>query len=214
MKKENQLKNRNIIAKVNFPTQICKWLRENPKNTIFYLVIFILTIWGISNSFHIVYQYLEKIKEPKSLLNLYIYRGDITSLYRNLIFLFVLDGMGVFYVIRNISINKLINVISVFIGIMFLFLMLKLFDFFPFRQIPNNFSLFYASYVLGNILFDNPYATINQTILGFWLIIFFPFKSKITNYQKITALKLSILIILTIINMTALLFFFPQFLVE
>ena len=66
MKKENQLKNRNIIAKVNFPTQICKWLRENPKNTIFYLVIFILTIWGISNSFHIVYQYLEKIKEPKS----------------------------------------------------------------------------------------------------------------------------------------------------
>ncbi len=40
MKKENQLKNRNIIAKVNFPTQICKWLRENPKNTIFYLVIY------------------------------------------------------------------------------------------------------------------------------------------------------------------------------
>ncbi len=181
---------------------------------IFYLTVLIFTILGSSASFHLIYQYLEKIKEPKSVLNLYIYRGDIASLYRNLIFLFILDGLGIFYIIRNISINKLINVISVFIGIMFLFLILKSCNFFPFKQVPDNLSFFYISYVLGNILFDNPYATINQTILGFWLIIFFPLKSKINNSQKITKLKLSAVIILTIINMTVLLFFFPQFLVK
>lgn len=199
-------------------TMIIKKIRDNickyPKSTVFYLVIFIFTIYGSLNSFHIVYQYVEKINKPKSFLNLYTYRGDIASLYRNLIFLFILDGLGIFYVIRNISISKLINVISVFIGIMLLFLILKSCDFFPFVQAPDNLSFFYISYVMGNILFDNPYATINQTILGFWLIIFFPFKSKINNSQRITKLKLSAVIILTIINMIVLLFFFPQFLVK
>lgn len=214
IKENKQIENKSIISKINFFEQVWKNLCKHPKITIFYLAILILTTFGCLASFHLIYQYLEKIKEPKSLLNLYIYRGGVVSLYRNLIFLFILDGLGMFYVIRNISINKLINAISVFIGIMFLFLILKSCVFFPFKQIPDNLSFFYISYVLGNILFDNPYATINQTILGFWLIIFFPFKSKINNSQKITKLKLSVVIILTIINMTVLLFFFPQFLVK
>ena len=204
----------NISSKSNSFAYVWKNLCEYPKSTIFYLAIFVFTVWGSLNSFHIVYQYLEKIKEPKSLLNLYTYRGDTVSLYRNLILLFILNGLGIFYVVRNISINKLINIISAFIGIMFLFLILKSYNFFSFSQIPDNWSFFYVSYVLGNILFDNPYATINQTILGFWLIIFFPLKSKINNSQKITKLKLLAIIVLTIMNMTVLLFFFPQFLVN
>ncbi len=180
---------------------------------IFYLAIFVFTILEGLNSFHFIYQYLEKIKEPKSLLTLYIYRGDVASLYRNLIFLFILDGIGIFYVIRTISINKLIKVISIFIGVMFLFLILKSCDFFPFKQIPDKLSFFYVFYVCGNVLFDNPYATINQTVLGFWLIIFFPFKSKIRKSQKATKFEVLAIIILTIINMVVLLFFFPQFFV-
>ena len=187
---------------------------KHPKSAIFYLALFIFTIWGSLTSFHLICQYVEKTKEPKSLLNLYIYRDGVASLYRNLIFLFILNGLGIFYVIKNISINKLINVISIFIGIMFLFLTLKSYDFFPFKQIPNNLSFFYISYVGGNILFDNPYATINQTILGFWFIIFFFFNSKIKNSQKITKSKLSVIIILTTINMFVFPFFFPQFFIK
>lgn len=43
MKKENQQKNRNIVARVNFSTQILRNLREYPKSTIFYFSFFLLT---------------------------------------------------------------------------------------------------------------------------------------------------------------------------
>ena len=184
------------------------------KNMIFYLFVFVLTVYGCVNSFHVIYQYSEKLKEPISLINLHFYRGDIFYLYRNLFFLFIFDGLGIFYVIKNISMNKLIKMVSIFIVIMYLFLVLKSYDIFPYRQIPDNLSFFYVFYVLGNILFDNPYATINQTVLGFWLLIFFPLKSKIDKPQKIAKLKLLSIVLITIIDMIVMPFFFPQFFVK
>lgn len=68
---------------------------KHPKSAIFYLALFIFTIWGSLTSFHLICQYVEKTKEPKSLLNLYIYRDGVASLYRNLVFLFILNGLGI-----------------------------------------------------------------------------------------------------------------------
>ena len=184
-----------------------------PKHIIFYLAIFIFTIWGSLNSYQIIYQYLERAKEPKSLINLYVYRGNF-SLFQNLIFLFIFNGCFVFYLVRNLETDKLINAISIFMGIMFLFFILKSWEFFPFEHIPDNLSFFYLAYVLGNILFDCPYATINQTILCFWLIIFFLFKSKITNRHKAISPKSYIIFTLLLIDMVFLLFLFPHFLIK
>lgn len=199
----------------NFASHIDDKKKNILKKFIFYILIFGYMIFGGISSYNFINDFMIVQKSPKTLLNLYIERGDENRFILPILISFIFNGTLIYYLTKYFSIKDFMKYISIFLMISLFFILLKQTGIWHYESIPNSYiASGYFLYVFGNILFANPYAIQNQAIFAFWILLLYPFHGKIFSSISKTKLKIGILVIAFIVNFFVIMWFFPNYLVR
>lgn len=182
---------------------------------IFFTIVIGYMVWGGISTYNFISDYMTVQKTPETLLNIYIYRGDKNLFIKPIILSFLFNGLLIYYLFKYVNKKEVVKYVSIFFVTSLFFILLKQTGIWQYKIIPDSFLLSgFWLYVIGNILFDSPYAMQNQAVFALWILLLYPFHKKIYSNNSKTGIKLIILILAFFINFFGIMWFFPNYFVR
>lgn len=182
---------------------------------IFFTIVIGYMVWGGISTYNFISDYMTVQKTPETLLNIYIYRGDKDLFIKPVLLSFLINGLLIYYLFKYVNKKEVVKYVSIFFVTSLFFIILKQTGIWQYKIIPDSFLLSgFWLYVIGNILFDSPYAMQNQAVFALWILLFYPFHKKIYSNNSKAGIKLIILILAFFINFFGIMWFFPNYFVR